>query len=76
MKKALTTEEWIAKRRAKAAERNKKIKPAREYRSAGVTAHRKFTKIRSQATYGAGYSDPKGYKEYFAPDLAASELGR
>lgn len=76
MKKALTFEEQRAKARARAAEWKKRSKPPKEYKSAGVTSYRKFVEISSQATYGFGYPDPKGYKRHFAPDMTALDLGR
>ncbi len=76
MRKVLTTEEWIAKRQAEAAERRKHAKPAKESKSAQVTAYRKFTQINSQAVYRSGYHDPKGYEAYFAPEMSNADLGR
>ena len=75
MKKVLTTEEWIAKRRAEAAERKKRSKPPKERKSAFVTSYRKFTEIASQAVYGSAHLDPKGYHQYFSADLTAIEIG-
>ncbi len=63
MRKVLTTEEWIAKRRAEAAERKKRAKPPKEHKSAYVTGYRKFTEIASHAVYGISYPDPTGYQE-------------
>ena len=76
MKKVLTTEEWIAKRRAEAAERRKHSKPAKLYKSAQVTAYRQFTQINSQAVYRGGCHDPKGYEDYFPPEMNAHDIGR
>jgi CDI immunity protein len=76
MRKELTTEEWTAKRQAAAAEQRKKVKPPPERKEAGVTAYRKFTEISSNAVYRSAHPDPKGYKQYFAPEMTALDLGR
>lgn len=76
MRKVLTTEEWIAKRRAKAAERKKRSKPPKESKNAQVKAYRKFTQINSQAVHGVAYGDPKGYEDYFPPEMSAHDIGR
>ncbi|MCG7630081.1 contact-dependent growth inhibition system immunity protein [Epibacterium sp. MM17-32] len=76
MRKVLTTEEWIAKRRAEAAERKKRSKPAKESKDAQVTAYRQFTKINSQAVYRGGCYDPKGYENYFPSEMNAHDIGR
>jgi len=76
MRKVLTFEEQKAIARARAAERKKRSKPPKERKDASVTAYRKFTKIASHAVYGAGYPDPKGYNQYFAPEMGALDLGR
>lgn len=76
MKKVLTTEEWIAKRRAEAAERKKRVKPPKESKDAIINAHRAFTKIVSFAVYRSGCPDPKGYNEYHAPNMNAEDIGR
>ena len=41
--------------------------PADPSKSAHVEVYRQFTRIISQATYGAAYSDPKGV-EYILPN--------
>lgn len=76
MRKVLTTEEWIAKRRAEAAERKKRSKPPQESKKAIINAHRAFTNILSFAVYRSGCPDPKGYNKYFAPEMNAEEIGR
>lgn len=76
MKNVLSTEEWIAKRRAEAAERKKRAKPPKDSKKAIINAHRAFTKIISFAVYGRGCPDPKGYHEYLAPNMNAEDLGR
>ena len=76
MKKALTTEEWIAKRRARAAQRGKRSTPPKEIKRAGVTIYRSHIDIHSHAVYGAAYPDPNGYREYWSPSLTAQEIGR
>jgi len=76
MKKALNTEEWIAKRRAEAAERKKRAKPPKESKKAIINAHRAFTNIVSFAVYRSGCPDPKGYNEYLAPNMNAQDIGR
>ena len=76
MRKVLTFEEQRAKALAEAAERKKRSKPPKESKNAQVTAYRKFTQINSQAVYGAAYGDPKGYEEYFPPEMSAQDIGR
>jgi CDI immunity protein len=76
MRKVLTFEEQQAKLRAEIAERKKNIKPPPESKHAGVTAYRKFTEIYSQAVYRSAHYDPKGYKQYFPPEMTALDLGR
>ena len=76
--KVLTDEEWAAKRLKDREERrkNKKKKPPAMRKRAMVKQHRAFTRIVSQAVYGAAYPDPKGYDQYFETDPMAEELGR
>jgi len=76
MRKVLTTDEWIAKRRAEAAERKKRSKPPKESKKAIINSHRAFTKIISFAVYRRGCPDPKGYNEYLAPNMNAEDMGR
>ena len=76
MRKVLTKEEFAAKLRKEREERAKKIKPPKEFKLAGVSAYRRFVEIHSSAVYGAGYPDPKGYHQYFAPEMSAFDLGR
>lgn len=76
MRKVLTFEEQRTKALAEAAERKKRSKPPRESKDAQVTAYRKFTQINSQAVYGAAYGDPKGYADYFPPEMSAQDIGR
>lgn len=76
MKKVLTTEEWIAKRRAEAGERKKRAKPPKESKDAIINAHRAFTKIVSFAVYRSGCPDPRGYNEYLEPNMNAEDIGR
>ncbi|WP_421701911.1 contact-dependent growth inhibition system immunity protein [Aliiroseovarius sp.] len=76
MRKVLTTEEWIAKRRAEAAERKKRAKPPKASKDAIINAHRAFTKIISFAVYRRGCPDPKGYHEYHGPNMNAEDIGR
>ena len=76
MRKVLTTDEWITKRRAEAAERKKHSRPPQESKKAIINAHRAFTNIISFAVYRRGCPDPKGYNEYFAPNMNAEDIGR
>ncbi|NKB26827.1 MAG: DUF1436 family protein [Rhodobacteraceae bacterium] len=76
MRKVLTTEEWIAKRRAEAAERKKRAKPPKVSKDAIINAHRAFTNIVSFAVYRRGCPDPKGNNEYLAPNMNAEDIGR
>lgn len=76
MRKVLTTDEWIAKRRAEAAERKKRSKPPKKSKDAIIHAYRAFTYIASLAVYRSGCHDPKGYNNYFAPEVNAEEIGR
>tara|TARA_R110002051_G_C8573891_1_gene476236 strand:+ start:121 stop:690 length:570 start_codon:yes stop_codon:yes gene_type:complete len=76
MRKVLTTEEWIAKRRAEEAEQKKRAKPPKVSKDAIINAHRAFTKIVSFAVYRSGCPDPKGYNEYLEPNMNAEDIGR
>ena len=74
--KVFTEEEWATKRRKEREERRKTIKPPAKRKQAMIKRYRSFTRIFSQAVYGASYPDPKGYSQYFDADLSAEEMGR
>ncbi len=49
--------------------------PAEPSKSAEVEVYRQFTRIISQATYGAAYPDPKGVEYILPNDISDLDLG-
>ena len=49
--------------------------PPEPSKSAEVEAYRQFTRIVSQATYGAAYPDPKGVEYILPNDISDQDLG-
>ena len=75
MSRALTHEEWIAKRRAEMAARPKPTPPAPNW-WASIGGFRHFTRVNSYASYRADYGDPRqGFEVFLGPDLPDAELG-